>query len=280
MADFPAVEIDVDEFGVGRETRCAQKGKHRVGASANHHDYIRFAKRSRARGGKGPRMIFGNDATPLRRREKRYSGGFDETCARPASARDQITPLPVTNEGLARISEKFDGLVHQCGIARRTRIGAILFDPMDFVFVDFAGKDIAGKVEVHWTALAVERLAEGDTDIFGDAIAEIDAIGRLDDRPHHRNLIHLLKGIEGGPAHRRGSADRDHRSRIGPRVRESGDQVGNARTHRRDADAGLAGDARVGVRHHRGGLFMANVDALHARGRGMRRRCRRSVRPS
>ena len=51
---------------------------------------------------------------------------------------------------------------------------------------------------------------------------------------------------------------------VGPRIGEAGDEIGDPGTHRRDADAGLAGDARVGMRHHRGGLLMADVDALHA----------------
>ncbi len=50
-------------------------------------------------------------------------------------------------------------------------------DPVDFFLVNFAGENVAGKVEVDRAALAVERLAKGDADVFGDAIAEIDAIG-------------------------------------------------------------------------------------------------------
>ena len=77
------------------------------------------------------------------------------------------------------LGEELDGLAHQRGIAGRPRLGAIVtLDPVDLLLFDFAGKDVAGQVEIDRPALAVERLAEGDADVLRDAIAEVDAVGR------------------------------------------------------------------------------------------------------
>ena len=126
------------------------------------------------------------------------------------------------------------------------------------------GEDIAGQIEIDRPLLAVRRFAKSQADVIRDARRDIDPIRGLDHRPHHRNLVHLLERIHGGAAHRRRAADRDYRGRVAPGVGEPRNRVGGSRTRRGDADARFAGDPRVGVSHHRGGLLVAHVNPLHA----------------
>ena len=123
---------------------------------------------------------------------------------------------------------------------------------------------IAGQVEIHRAFLAVHGFPKGNTDIFGHPLSHINAIRRLDHGLHHGDLIHLLKGVERGRPHGSRPTDGNNRSGIRPGVGQSGHGVGRARTGRRNTDAGLARDPRVGVGHHGRGLFVADIDALHA----------------
>ena len=50
--------------------------------------------------------------------------------------------------------------------------------------------------------------------------------------------------------------DRDHRCPVHVRIRDSGEQVGHPGSQRTEANAGLAGEPAVGIRHERRGLFV------------------------
>ena len=63
------------------------------------------------------------------------------------------------------------------------------------------------------------------------------------------------------------AGDRDHRHAVEEGVGDAGDEIGRARPRGRDADAGLAGDAAIGVGGQRRRLLVADEDVLQARAR-------------
>ena len=137
--------------------------------------------------------------------------------------------------------------------------------------------DVVGQLEVGGARL----LPLGDRECLahrlGDDLRVVDAGVPLRHRLHHPHdvdvlvalLVHL--GEAGLPG------QRHHRRAVEEGVGEAGDEVGRARAERPQADAGVAGQAAVGVGHEGGALLVADGDEARS---GRTRRARRSGRAS
>jgi hypothetical protein len=75
-----------------------------------------------------------------------------------------------------------------------------------------------------------------------------------------RELVEFLKVAQIVKTHRRGAAQGQHWAGIKVGISNTSEEVGRAWSTRPHTYSDLAGNTRVGVRHHRGGLLMAHVD--------------------
>src|SRR5689334_18227170 len=139
-------------------------------------------------------MVFGDDSPPLRGGEEGNAGRFNKRAQIVLGTRPQYTAAREYHR-FARLSQQLDSLANQRWVAGWAGLGTVVTaDPVDPVFLDLAGQDITGQVEVDGTALGIKRFAKGNSDVFRNAIAEVDTVGRFHDRPHHRYLVHFLEG--------------------------------------------------------------------------------------
>src|SRR5207245_3176463 len=123
MANFAAVEGDVDELRLGRETRGSQEREHRVGTRADHEDHVCGTKGGRARRRERARMVFGDDAAALRRGEEWDSSGLDELAQFVLGTGPQHAAAG-EYQRLASAEEQFDRFAHERGIAGGARLSA------------------------------------------------------------------------------------------------------------------------------------------------------------
>ena len=117
VADFLAVDIDVDEFGVLVKARRQQKGEHRIGPRSDHQHHVGLAKRHRARRRKRPRMVLGYHSAALRRGPKRKPGGVDKAAQVLAGPRPQHAAAGNHNRTL-RLLQKVNRALHHRRVAR------------------------------------------------------------------------------------------------------------------------------------------------------------------
>ena len=120
----------------------------------------------------------------------------------------------------------------------------------------FLLEHVLGNVDVYRPGTArardVERLAHRHRDVLG-AHHEVVV---LRDRLRDARDVRFLETVLAQQRARHVPRDRHHRRRVQVRGRDASDQVGRARTARRQADADLARGAGVAVGHVRGALFV------------------------
>ena len=187
-------------------------------------------------------MVLRHHAAALGRSPERDTGGVDKAAHLLAGPRPQNAAAG-DHDWTLRLLQDFDRALDQGRVSSGTCVNPIIGRVVKLFGLDRRGQDVAGQVQVDWSLLAVHRLAKGQADVSRNSRGDIDSIGGLDHRPHHRNLVHLLERFHRRPAHRRRAADGDYRSGVAPGVGQTGHSVGGARARRGDTDAGLAGDA-------------------------------------
>jgi hypothetical protein len=131
--------------------------------------------------------------------------------------------------------------------------------------VDRTAEDIHRDLQVRRAGIACQRIADRFFDVVADTVGGVAGLGPLGDRPHDRNVIHLLQRALAQVHERALSAD-DEDWRVGaPGVGDAGDTVGGAGARSQDGDADLARvQSGPGVGGMHGRLFMAHIHDLDA----------------
>ena len=207
-------------------------------------------------------MILGDHAAALGRGVERDSGLFDERLQLARGLRPQHAAAGDHDRARGSLQHRQQGV--DLGRARLRPAAPLEMPglrPLERGGVDLLVQDIAREIEVDRAGLARHRAAERLVQVLGQALGLMHARRPLGARRHHRQLVDLLERAAAPGANRRAAAERDDRHAVRPGVRDPGDQVGHARARGGHAHAGPQAQARVGVRHHRGGLLVAHVDA-------------------
>ena len=263
-ANFGRIDIHLNGLGVGIKARRLTVRDHVVETGGEEENDVGLAEGQRTGAEKTARVVFGHHAAALRGGEERDAGLVDELLhlggsvgPDDAGAADDQRPL--------RPRQHVDGLSHLTGVTHAAVVRLGGRRPHHVVFIDAAVKNVAGEIEVRRPHPAVHGLAIGDVDVFGHALWADSLPGPLARRTHHAELIDFLKRLAVKVVDGAGAAERDHRCGVGEGVRQAGQQVGGGGARSGGAYPGFAGDARIGVGHHRRGLFVAHVDHLHAK---------------
>ena len=85
------------------------------------------------------------------------------------------------------------------------------------------------------------------------------------DRHRHAEHVDFLEGIRPHQSGRHLAGQDDHRHAVQIGIGDAGQEIGGARPGGREAHAGLAGQARLGVGSERRRLFMTHQDMLQGR---------------
>ena len=105
---------------------------------------------------------------------------------------------------------------------------------------------------------------EGARDVFGDPRSDVDLRRPFGDRAEHLAVIDFLKRLAVHHVAADLADQHDHRRRILERGMDADRRMARAGTARHHADARLAGQLAVGLRHVGGAGFVAGVDELEA----------------
>ncbi len=107
---------------------------------------------------------------------------------------------------------------------------------------------------------AAHRMAEGHFDKLRDPLGFVNRAGPLGDRPHHRHMIHFLKGATAELCEGPLAADDQHRAVSPEGVGHPGDAVGDPRASGDHRHPGPTGQASPGIGGVDRGLLVADVD--------------------
>ena len=182
-----------------------------------------------------------------------------------ALAPEARTPPPATITGRIGILQRRDRRQHAGVVGRRTkRRHARELRLAQRLHLGLLGVDlalVAAELQMHRPGRARGRHPERLPHHVGKARDVVDGGVELGHRLERRHVVDLLVdlaelGLRLAPA-----GHRDHRRMGEPGVAQAGREVERA-DHLRHADAGLAGRARIAVRHVGGGLLAVHVQAL------------------
>ena len=266
-SDLGGVHVDLDHARVRAPARRPPVGEHEVEARADDEGDVRAAERPRAGGADVQRMVVREHAARGVRDDHRNAQALDEGRelgggVRPedAAAGDDERALRTREEAAAAATDSAAAEERGEGAAR--------------LGLGLVAQHVGGHLEEHRAGPARARLGERARDVLGQPLRLVDRRRPLRDRAHERDLVSSCSP-RGRPA--RAAAGRRTGRPAPPRpgVGEGRGRVRDARAGGDEGDAGLAGRARPGVRHVRGGLLVAHVDEPDARvhaGVGDRRR--------
>ena len=210
-------------------------------------------------------MVVRHDAAALGRGVKRQAKQLDQVLQLGLGARPENAAAG-EHERAFRPSQQAQRVVDHRRVAawtgaERRRVG-IRVD--DIVLLDLFVKHVAGHIEIHRTRPAAQGLPHGGRDELGHTSGICALLGPLGDRFEGRHLIHLLECALAALADRRRATDREQRRAVGPGIGDPGDQVGRAWTRGSHTHADGVLHPTEGMRHHRGGLFVTDVDRPQA----------------
>lgn len=149
---------------------------------------------------------------------------------------------------------------HQPGISLRPAALGGGWRPAYLVVRNVAVEDVPRHVEIDRSRTRRERVADGGVHQLGDASGIVAAVGPARDRPEERDLVRFLEGPHARVRHGARPSDGDHGRRVDEGVGDPRDQVRRARTAAGHADRRPPSKPAVGVGHHGGRLFVADID--------------------
>ena len=177
-------------------------------------------------------------------------------------ARWRTTPLPTSSTGVAAACSSSTARSRLTGSASASVSGpGGMGRP-----TTLRAHDVGRELEVRRPRLlrggGAERLAHG----LADHARVVDARVPLGHGPQHVDGVDELVGLLVHADEVDLPGERHERRVVEVGVADAGRQVGGARPEGREADAGVAGEATVGVGHERGALLVARRDERDALG--------------
>jgi hypothetical protein len=259
--ELGAVEIDLHDLAALGPGRRAPVVDAKIEGRPEDEDDVGLRERELARARKERGMLVGDRAARHSVQEKgraeRVGRAFDRVARRrPADLRaDQETRA-------LGLRQELGGARDRLGIARRARRMLERARRRQIGVVVEVHEEIERHLEEDRARHVRLRDPERGVDVLGHPTHLRHLHAPLGDRAHEGDRIHVLKRPHVAQELRARAADDDHRDPRALRVRDRGDDVGDAGTGGDRAHAGPAGDARVAVGGVTGGLLVANVDDL------------------
>ena len=228
-------------------------------------------ERQRAGGGRGLRVVVGQQALGHRHRHVGHAGGLDELA-------DLLVGLRVGG-ALAEHDQRALGAGQQLdGRVDRLDLGQLLGCRVDhapqrlrrLLGVEHLAEDGGRDVEVDAAGTAGRRGADRPGDTAADVLGARYSVGRLGEEPGGGQLVHLLvvAPLQVDEVALAGAGDLHHREAVGGGVGECDESVEEAWCGHGQADAGLLGEEP-----RRGGgvacvALVPEADVAQARGLG------------
>ena len=258
---FARLDVDLNHLSVRRKAPAVVD--HPVHSRADDQHQVRLSQRRAARALEGYGVILRHDAARHRRGVERGACEIHKplqfgrgACEEHAAAREY--------DGTLRRRQHIHRLFDRRRIARGNGLARRAGGRNRIVFFNLFVQHIGAAVDVHGAGSARHRLPIRRADDFGIARRHCGAMPILAYRLHNALLVNFLEGFPADFVNRACAAEYHHRRAVDGRRIDAGEQVERAGAACRRADAGLAGNAGVGVRRKRRRLLMPKVDRLYA----------------
>ena len=272
LVDRASVDVDVDLFGIGRESVEAA-GDAVVEARADCddqvgavHRHVRFIGAVHAEHAE-PLVIVRRESTePHQRRGDWRAGERDQLAQRRAGVGAGVDhPAAGVEDRALGGGDHRGGLGDRGGVGIDLRAIAFMVDPVGDRIGAGRDLDILRNVDHDRAGTAMGRDIKGLVQDRAEAVGVHHQIIMLGAVARDADGVAFLERVGADQRRRNLPGQHDHRDRVEQRVGDAGDGIGRAGPRGDEHDAGLAGRARIALGGVGRGLFVADEDVLDRR---------------